>query len=64
MLPGAAPVSLKCTNCLKGIVGKHENVVSVQEPPLRMHFGKLTFVPTTYDRWYMTDRVIALKNQF
>lgn len=50
MLPGAAPVSLKCTNCLKGIVGKHENVVSVQEPPLRMHFGKLTFVPTTYDR--------------
>ena len=41
MPSGAAPVSLKCTNCLKGVVGKHENVVSVQERSLRMRFGKL-----------------------
>lgn len=43
MLSEAVPVSVKVTDCLKGIVGKYKKVVSVQKRSLRMHFGKLTF---------------------
>ena len=59
MLSEVVPVSVKGTNCLKGIVGKYKNEVSVQEWSLRLHFGKLTLGSTTYDRGYMTDGVIA-----
>lgn len=31
MVSEAVPVSAKGTDCLKGIVGKYKNVVSVQE---------------------------------
>lgn len=50
MLSEVVPVSVKGTNCLKGIVGKYKNEVSVQEWSLRLHFGKLTLGSTTYDR--------------
>ena len=43
MLSEAVPASVKGMDCLKGIVGKYKNVVSVQKRTLRMHFGKLTF---------------------
>lgn len=50
MLSEAVPVSVKGMNCLKGIVNKYRNGVSVQERSLRLHFGKLTLGSTTYDR--------------
>ena len=50
MISEVVPVSVKGTNCLKGIVGKYKSGVSVQEWSLGLHFGKLTLGSTTYDR--------------